>query len=213
MRDKFYFFSRSSNALPGLGTHESGDPHVYRVLGEMAEWRRVLSNFHVAPFFWRGHTWGSIEHAVQGMKTGMQDAEKALRFTIGSGHVIGQGDGATAHKHRNVVTLTAENNMSWSMKSASVLVDAATAKYAQCAHASAVLEATGDAELWHIMPRGRAHRFGHLEELRTRRRKAALCAPKEPARKAREERAAARDSAREERVDDEEDNDFYVHYH
>ena len=134
--------------------------------------------------------------------------------------------------------LTQQNVDHWARTGESTLHGATAAKYAQNAHASAVLEATGDAELWHVAPRGRAHRSVHLENIRARRRAAARCAPvKAPvaqtppaalkglkglkgdgaARAAREARALARALARDARHEDEDDRDsddeFYIKYH
>jgi predicted NAD-dependent protein-ADP-ribosyltransferase YbiA (DUF1768 family) len=170
MSDTFYFFSRSKNEPPGKGAKERGDPTRYLSLADLGEWRKTLSNFHVAPFFWHGYMWNSIEHAFQSEKIGLQDKDKAYHFTIESGHFIGKGDGLTAQRHRKYVTLSQENINLWSTTSPVVMRSIATAKYAQCSHAAAVLEATGDAELWHIVPRGRAQRFVHLESIRNMNR-------------------------------------------
>ena len=214
MADKFFFFSRSTDKPPGEGSNEIGDPGEYAALARLSDWRQTLSNFHVATFCWRGYTWNSIEHAFQAMKIGLQDQDKAFQFTVESGHFIGKGSGWTAQKHRKCVILTQDNIDHWTRTCQSVMQGAATAKYAQSAAASEVLDATGDAELWHIVPRGRAPRFGHLESIRTRRRAAARCAPVKPprgdavARKAREERALTRAEER-----DDEGDDFYIKYH
>jgi len=219
MADKFYFFSGSPNNPPGEGRCEKGDPTNYIALSALGNWRKTLSSCYMAPFFWRGYTWNSVEHAFQAMKIGLQNHEKAYNFTVDSGHHIGQGDGEHAHKHRKDVQLTKENIGTWAAKSASIMHDAATARYTQCAAAAEVLEATGDAELWHVAPRGRTYRFYHLESIRARRRAAARCAPVKPpkgdvvARKAREARAAARAAASDERADEEGDAAFYVKYH
>ena len=219
MPDRFYFFSRSLNKPPGEGGRENAHAADYTALGALGEWRQMLSNCHSTPFFWRGYSWNSVEHAFQAMKIGMQDHTKAYNFTVESGHHIGQGDGAHAQRHGKCVELTHANINMWAAKSASVMHDAATAMYAQCPEAAAVLDATGDAELYHIAPRGRSHRFYHLESIRARRRAATRCAPVKPpkgdpvARAAREARAVARATASDERDDDKADDAFYVKYH
>lgn len=177
MSDKFYLSVKSTNKLPGEGANEIADPCQYESLANIADWRRTLSNLHTEPFFWRGYTWNSIEHAFQAMKIGLQDTDKAYHFTVESGHRIGKGDGAAAQSHRKHATLTQENIDLWSRTSESVLQGAAMAKYAQSAAASLALDDTGDAELWHVARRGRVCRSRYLENIRTRRRAAAHCAP------------------------------------
>jgi predicted NAD-dependent protein-ADP-ribosyltransferase YbiA (DUF1768 family) len=211
--DRFYFFSKSSNKPPGEGAKESGDPSEYAPLAKLPDWRRTLSNYHVAQFQWRGYTWNSIEHAFQGSKIGLQDHDKAFCFTVDSGHFIGAGDGLTAQRHRKCVVLTQENIDIWSRTSQSIMKDAALAKYAQLSHASSVLEATGDAELWHIVPRGRSQRFFHLEDIRTRMRAVYKQTKSDAAKQAREIRASARADASEAREAEAEDDEFYVVYY
>jgi predicted NAD-dependent protein-ADP-ribosyltransferase YbiA (DUF1768 family) len=232
MADKFFFFSMSIDESPGKGAKEHGDPDKYASLARFDDWRKTLSDCHTTPFVWRGYTWNSIEHAFQAMKIGLQDPDKAYDFTVDSGHFIGRGDGCSAYRHRKYVALTQENVDQWARTGESSLHQATAAKYAQNARASAVLEATGDAELWHVAPRGRAHRSGHLENIRARRRAAARCAPVKPpaslkglkglkgdgaARAAREARALARALAsdvRDEHKDDgDSDDEFYIKYH
>ena len=181
MADKLFFSSRSVDKLPGEGAKEHGDSGEYKALARIGDWRKVLSNCHTAPFFWRGYTWNSIEHAFQAMKNGLQDFDKLYHFTVESGHFIGQGDGSMANIHRKHTMLTRGNVDRWVQTSESVLQGAATAKYAQNADASMVLDATGDAELFQVAPRGRSHRFKHLESIRARRRAAARCEPVKPA--------------------------------
>jgi predicted NAD-dependent protein-ADP-ribosyltransferase YbiA (DUF1768 family) len=232
MADKFFFFSRSIDESPGKGLKEHGDPDNYASLARIGDWRKTLSHCDTAPFVWRGYTWNSIEHAFHAMKIGLQDPEKAYDFTVESGHFIGCGEGCSAHRHRKHVMLTQENVDHWARTGESTLHGATAAKYAQNAHASAVLEATGDAELWHVAPRGRAHRSVHLENIRARRRAAARCAPvKAPvalkclkslqgdgaAGAAREARALARaltsDARDEDKDDGDSDDEFYIKYH
>ena len=213
--DKLYFYSGSSDAPPGKGANEVGDPANYTALAHVAGWRKVLSNFHVAPFEWRGFTWNSIEHVFQGMKIGLQDNTKAAHFTLDSGHFIGQGNGAVAQKHRKYALLTQENIERWSRTSDSVMHSAAQAKYSACPLAAAVLDATGDAELWHIVPRSKyPTRFHHLETIRAKMREPRFLTPLNtttvPNSKAaaREARALMRAEASDERNDDGDDAFF-----
>lgn len=166
--DKLYFYSKSKHARAGKGTNEhAADPELYRELDTIPGWRRVLSNFHVAPFTYKGYTYRTIEHAFQAAKIALMDPEKALWFTVEHSHEgIGEGDGAAAQKHRKLVLLTPEKIKAWGRESRVVMGEIAKAKYAQCDQARHVLVSTGRAELWHIVSRGRPERFVHLEEIR-----------------------------------------------
>lgn len=221
--DKFFFFCRSANKPPGEGVNETGNPDNYSALAVLGEWRKTLSNLHVCSitgcrcggeYTWSGYRWRSIEHAFQAMKAGLQDNDRAFNFTLDSGHFIGKGDGATAQNHRNVVVLTQENNNLWAAKSSSIMHDITRAKYAQCPNAAAVLDATLDAELWHVGSRGRSHRFEHLESIRSRTRAAAKCAPVRSQVAERAARATTRATLNAEKEEENDDDEsFYVQYH
>ena len=171
--DMLCFYSKSRDVPPGQGANERvrdvvNDYANLQAQPSMHHWRRVLSNFDVAPFSFRGHRYNTIEHAFQGAKTALKDAEKALHFTLDSGHVIGIGDGAMAQRHRKYVLLDAVEQRTWAGLSDGVMREAAEAKYAEPtnAHARAVLVATGEAQLWHISRGHPLARFGHLERIR-----------------------------------------------
>lgn len=166
MPDKFFFFSNSRDAPPGRGANEVGDPRNYRVLRNMPHWRRVLSNFHVHPFVFDGWTYNTIEHAFQAAKIALANPDKAYEFTLNSGSALGRGDGFAARKARKIVVLGAEHLREWSGMSKRVMERAAIAKYAASDEAKAVLAATGEAELWHIVARAKPERFVHLERIR-----------------------------------------------
>jgi len=52
-------------------------------------------------------------------------------------------------------------------KSLKMMLGISSAKYDQTPSSSAVLAATADAQLWHIVPFGPPRRFWHLEQIRT----------------------------------------------
>lgn len=61
--DVFCFFSNSKSVYPGTGTGESlSSSFRYEDLSQVADWRKVLSNFHVAKFRYDGLTWNSIQY-------------------------------------------------------------------------------------------------------------------------------------------------------
>lgn len=113
-----------------------------------------------------GHTYRTIEHVFQGTKIALVDPATALQFTLDSGHPIGAGDGHTAQQHRMLVTLPPHKLEEWACMRDAVQLQAARSKYAACELARQVLLATGDAQLWHAVPRGQPERFRHLEVLR-----------------------------------------------
>ena len=166
--DKLVFYSKSRDVAPGKGANESvRDVAAYAELSRIKNWRKVLSNFHEAAFMFRGHTYKTIEHAFQAAKIALVDEAAAYRFTTDSGDPLGHGDGLTARKNRKLVVLNSTDLQTWDAMSASVMHEIARAKYDQCAEARIVLGATKDAELWHVVPRGKPVRFVHLEAIRS----------------------------------------------
>lgn len=167
MPDILCFYSKSKDARPGKGVGEVvEDPAAYAELAAIQDWRRVLSNFHMCPFIFEGHTYNTIEHAFQAAKIALADPEKAAWFTLESGHAIGQGDGLIARKNRKVVILRPNQIVEWNRSSLDVMERAAREKFRACEEARRVLKATGFAQLWHVMPRAAPLRFLHLERIR-----------------------------------------------
>jgi ribA/ribD-fused uncharacterized protein len=167
MGDRFYFYSKSRDAKPGKGTNEYvHDSSVYEKLGKIKDWRKVLSNFHLYPFEYEGYTYNTIEHVFQAKKIELVDAEKALWFTLESGHEIGQGDGEVARKNRKLVTLNQDELREWGKIKDQIMFEAEVHKYKSCVLARHVLEETKNAELWHVVPRSKPIRFIHLEIIR-----------------------------------------------
>lgn len=165
--DKLYFYSKSKNALPGGGCNEYvSDINLYETLAQYPGFRKVLSNFHVAPFKYNGYTYNSIEHVFQAMKIALVDKEKAYFFTVESGHEIGLGAGSIAQKNRKLVMLSKDDLKSWSSIKNDIMKAAASEKYKTHPEALKILRATNDAELWHIVTRSKPERFLHLEDIR-----------------------------------------------
>ena len=87
--DTLFFYSKSKVVPPGKGKNEKiAHPELYQSLPN--NFRQVLSNFHLCPFHFEGHTYNTIEHVFQAKKIALVDEEKASYFTIESGHAIGQ---------------------------------------------------------------------------------------------------------------------------
>lgn len=173
--DKLYFYSKSKDVAPGKGVNEVvADASAYTDLSKHKDWRKVLSNFHVCPFKYDGYTYNSVEHAFQAKKIALADPDKAYKFTVESGDPLGKADGEAARKKRKDAVLDAKLLAKWGTMKDKVMYDASLAKFTTCPEAAAVLLATGDAQLWHIMMRSTEHvRFEHLEQIR-----AQLKAPK-----------------------------------
>jgi ribA/ribD-fused uncharacterized protein len=164
--DKLYFFSKSKDCAPGKGKNEVVlDPSKYKTLPY--NFRKILSNFHVAPFKFEGYTYNTIEHVFQAKKIGLVDEELAYQFTMESKSDIGLGDGSIAQKNRKLVHLNDEQLGAWSVLKEEVMKSAAYEKYKQNEDSLKILLSTGEAELWHIQLRKRAVEFRHLYHIRS----------------------------------------------
>ena len=166
-QDKLLFWSRSPNAAPGSGTGEVVlNPFDYPDLASIPDWRKVLSNFHVAPFKMDGMTFNTIEHAFQAYKISLADPEAAFLFALESGSELSRGDGLAAQRQRKMVRLDPAQLRHWGKIKEGVMAQAAARKYEQCQKAREVLAATKNAQLWHIVSRSKPVRFIHLELIR-----------------------------------------------
>jgi len=178
--DVFVFMSKSADVKPGKGKQEHvKDKFAYTELSKVPNWRKMFSNFDVAPFEWTGEgvlakpfpagtKWNSIEHAFQGSKFKHYGFKEADKFTMGSGDPIGQGDGAMAQSKRKlklIPDMSDWNDLSWK-----VMASAARAKYSENPDRLRVLKLTGNAKLMHMVTqRGKPSElveFKHLEEIR-----------------------------------------------
>ena len=187
-KDTFVFFSKSADAKPGKGAGEILHTHTSYNLPD--NFRKILSNFHVAEFQWNGNDifndpfedgtrFKSIEHAFQASKFKLAaenpknlDARDVLndaanQFTLNSGNAIGQGDGALAQKNRKLVRLSTVDLDRWSRSSKDVMASAARALYTQNPREMEVLKATQSATLLHKIARSpKTDHFMHLEKIR-----------------------------------------------
>lgn len=165
--DILCFFSKSKDVEPGKGANEQvTDTSMYSELSTKTNWRRVLSNFHLCPFQYKGYTYNTIEHVFQAEKIALIDKEKAKWFTLESGHPIGQGDGVVAQKNRKLVRLNEELLAKWGTIKHQIMKEAAIEKFKVCQEACDILKLTRKAQLWHIVMRGKPIRFIHLEDIR-----------------------------------------------
>lgn len=179
-QDVFQFYSQSAPAPPGKGSGEYvADPSRYEKLNELdsqlrvthqdpkMNFRRVLSNFHVSPFCYRGLHYNTIEHAFHAQKIALVDKQAALQFSLDSDSDLSKGTGHDAFKQRRMIVLTKPQIAKWNAISQHTMGDIAAAKYSQCNEARDILIATAPAQLNHWAGRGKGIvRFTHLEEIR-----------------------------------------------
>ena len=178
--DVFVFMSKSADVKPGKGKHERvKDKFAYTELSKVPNWRKMFSNFDVAPFVWTGEgilgkpfpsgtRWNTIEHVYQGSKFRHYGFKEADKFTMNSGDPIGQGDGTMAQSKRKLKMIS--DMSEWFDLSMKVMESAARAKYEQNPDRLRVLKFTGNAKLMHLVTqRGKPSElleFKHLEKIR-----------------------------------------------
>lgn len=169
--DKLYYFSRSADKPVGGGTNEYvADPAKYEGLNQVPHWRRMLSNFHVAPFrYVDGRLYNTVEHAFQAQKfklTGPEGHWAYLAMSLDSGSEVAKGDGAAARKMRKAIILNNEQLKHWDGISGDVMKDIMRHKLKAYPELAKVLMMTKNAQLWHIRPRQTPLRSLYLEDLR-----------------------------------------------
>jgi ribA/ribD-fused uncharacterized protein len=169
MAERFQFYSGSRNMSAGAGVGEwTANPEEYFELNRIDNWRRMLSNFWIAPFEWRGKRWNTVEHAFQAAKFMDNHMDIAEQFTLDSGTELGCSDGLTARKRRKAVVLSTEELQLWDSKKGPIMKELWRAKFSAHPELLQVLKWTGAAELWHYIGRGGGvERWFGLEELRT----------------------------------------------
>lgn len=174
--DRLFFHSASAERPPGAGRHESvADPAAYAALTRIPNWRKILSNFWVADFTVDGLTYRTVEHCFQAAKIALADPTLARQFALESGSALSQGDGAAARKQRKLVLLDPQQLARWDREKHVVMQSAMRAKFIQHPELMAVLQATGDAQLWHGTGRGAApQRIYDIEAVRAEAREGSL---------------------------------------
>ena len=168
MTERLQFYSGSRNVPAGSGTGEWTDmPQAYFELNRTNHWRRMLSNFWIAPFEWRGKRWNTVEHAFQAAKFMGNHMDVAEQFTLDSGSELGCSNGLVARKQRKAVLLNSEELALWDAKKGDIMKELWRAKFSQNSELLRVLKETGSAELWHYAGRGGgSERWVGLEKLR-----------------------------------------------
>ena len=165
--DKLCYYSKSKNVYPGKGKNEFvKDFTIYQDLNNINNWRKILSNFYVEPFFYEENLFNSIEHAFQYKKIEIVDKIKSKWFTLESNHNIGNGNGKIAQKNRKLILLNKDELVYWNTIKDDVLIDITKNRLLQSEIFKNVLLLTNKAELWHFIIRKGIVRNKYLELLR-----------------------------------------------
>lgn len=153
--DTLFYFSKSADKKPGKGVNEFvKNLKDYEELSQIKDWRKILSNFYVAPFKYNGKTWNTIEHAFQSKKIELVDEKLAEKFTLESGDGIGRGGGLVARKNRKLVILDEDQLKHWNDIKSGIMEEILFEKFSQNELCKKVLLATNEACLLHSTGRG-----------------------------------------------------------
>jgi predicted NAD-dependent protein-ADP-ribosyltransferase YbiA (DUF1768 family) len=160
----FQFYSKSSDKpLPGKGSGETIDKKNIQNFSNLAAikgWRKVLSNFHIAPFELDGHKWNSVEHYYQGSKFKKSHHEFYLQFSddsntdLSKDPVLAKAHGGKTGKFKGKQVRPKEIIMDTDFfggekRGVKEMEAAQMAKYTQNDEARRVLLETKDAKLQH----------------------------------------------------------------
>jgi hypothetical protein len=165
--DKLFYYSKSKDVPAGYGVNEFvSDKKSYTQLNEISNWRKILSNFHVAKFKYEDYSYSTVEHCYHAQKFSLVSKKMAFKFTIESDHAFGKGDGLAARKRRKLLILTKEQLEEWEKIKYKTTKAICLAKYNQVPIYKKVIDLTNKAELWHIVMRSTPVRTAYLEEIR-----------------------------------------------
>ena len=180
MADKFFFYSKSADAAPGKGggkgtrfQEQLNSKTDYTELSKIKNWRKALSNFHVAPFILDGNEWNSVEHFFHAVKfrnnkIPSKSYDYYKTFTLNSGSPwatdpvlakqagkAGRVSGKTGIYKKKIGNVEIPKDITMRPDFYTSKVDsrlqklAFLAKFTQNENLKRLLLATGDAELWH----------------------------------------------------------------
>ena len=160
----FQFYSKSADKPPGKGAGEQipeEDKYKYKELQEIPNWRKVLSNFAVAPFELDGYRWKGVEWFYHASKFKRNNPEFYLQFSLDSGSEIsedakmakaaGGKTGKFNKKQLRPKSVVMDPDFFTSKRNEVEMERAQMAKYSQNALAKRVLLATRNAKLVHFV--------------------------------------------------------------
>ena len=187
----FQFYSKSKDVKPGRGSGEQikeGEDDKYSELVKIPDWRKVMSNFFLAPFSLDDHRWNTVEHYYHANKFKKNHPDFYLEFTLDSKSafskdpVLAKAAGGKSgfytstkkdkkgNKKRKKVILRPKNIKAdeefWPKKD-EIMESALKAKFTQNELAKQVLKATHNAKLVHYLGRGSGTQvWTHLMRIR-----------------------------------------------
>ena len=160
----FQFYSKSSDKpLPGKGAGESIETkniNKFKELSNIKGWRKVLSNFYMAPFTLDGFTWNSVEHYYHANKFKKGHPEFYKLFTVESNSDIskdpafaksagGKTGRSSKMKWKRPANVKMDDDFFSSGRNEITMEAGQFAKYSQNELPKRVLLATKDAKLQH----------------------------------------------------------------
>lgn len=164
----FQFYSKSKHVKPGKGSGEKigNDNDEFKELDKEKNWRRIMSNFHVAPFkldkmSGKDLKWSSVEHYYQANKY-KNEKEFYYLFTMNSKTELSKnanlakkagGKGNTSKKYRQELGFSdvmLDPNFFKDKKNEKIMEDAQRAKYTQNEKEKNILLLTKKAKLQHF---------------------------------------------------------------
>ena len=159
----FQFYSKSKDVNPGFGAGEKipqNDIKRFTKLAKLKDWRKVLSNFYVAPFILDGLHWSSVEHFYQGSKFKCTNYNYYKQFSLDSGSELSKdpymaksGGGKTGKikgKQFRPIDVQIDPNFEASGSKELAMYRGQMAKYSQNELPRQVLLLTSDAMLTHF---------------------------------------------------------------
>jgi predicted NAD-dependent protein-ADP-ribosyltransferase YbiA (DUF1768 family) len=176
----FMFYSKSGDSKPGKGAGEQippGKDSEFKELGKMKNWRRMLSNFYIAPFELYGLHWSSVEHYYQASKFKKDNYNYYFQFSLDSESELskdpvmaksaGGKTGKVAGKQFRPKTVKLDADFFNTNRSEEEMCMAQYAKFSQNEELKQVLLLTKDAKLVHYV-RGQKEPvvFHHLMNIR-----------------------------------------------
>lgn len=160
----FQFYSKSSDKpLPGKGAGEKIETRnmdKFKELSKIKGWRKVLSNFYMAPFTLDGFTWNSVEHYYHANKFKKGHPEFYKLFTVESNSDIskdpafaksagGKTGRSSKMKWKRPANVKMDDDFFSSGRNETTMEAGQAAKYSQNELPKRVLLATKDAKLQH----------------------------------------------------------------